>query len=96
MNHQLTPSCPPPLLGEEELKKLSHQCQFPWLLTNILDGEGKPPANGLQYLVLERNGVRIGFMGLAEKEWIDTLPDPPESIRYTDFIESGRQWVQVR
>ena len=35
-------------------------------------------------------GVRVGFMGLVEPEWIDTLPDPPESMEYTDFQQCAR------
>jgi hypothetical protein len=42
-----------------------------------------------------RLGLQIGFFGLGELEWVDTLPDPPEDLIYTDFIDKGNEMVEV-
>ena len=45
--------------------------------------------------MMERNGVKIGFMGLVEDEWIETLGDvEPEDVGYRDFVEMGQELAQ--
>jgi 5'-nucleotidase len=41
--------------------------------------------------MLEWEGVKIGLMGLAEGDWVDTLSAvEPEDVTYLDFVEEGR------
>jgi 5'-nucleotidase len=50
------------------LEKLVESCNFPWLLSNVFDTEtGGPLAGGKDHLILERAGLKIGFIGLVEK-----------------------------
>ncbi|EGD72662.1 hypothetical protein, variant, partial [Salpingoeca rosetta] len=81
--------------GEEELKKLSQECTFPWVMTNLTDSQGVPTGTAKKKHVFEKQGVRIGVMGLAEKDWIDTLSDPPEDIQYRDFIETAQEYIKI-
>jgi 2',3'-cyclic-nucleotide 2'-phosphodiesterase (5'-nucleotidase family) len=59
--------------GVSQFRYLRNQCKFPWLLANVLDpalGEGVPIANCEKTLILESsNGIKVGFIGLAEREW---------------------------
>jgi 2',3'-cyclic-nucleotide 2'-phosphodiesterase (5'-nucleotidase family) len=52
---------------------------------------GMKPMLGLEpYHVLEHQGFKIGFMGFAEKEWIDQFPSfiDVTDIKYIDYNES--------
>jgi 5'-nucleotidase len=50
--------------------KLIKQCKFPWMMANVLDREtGKPYAGAHDTVLLDWNGVKVGFVGLVEEEW---------------------------
>lgn len=78
--------------GMDVAAQLAEDTNFPWLMSNVMDNRtGTPISNGLPTKVIEWNGISIGFVGLAEKEWIDTLNMlPPMGVEYLDFIETGR------
>lgn len=60
--------------GMPQLGKLINQTQFPWLLSNVLN-QGQVAESFIQrFLVIEYEGLRIGLIGLVEKEWILTIP----------------------
>ena len=47
---------------------------FPWLLSNVTDkNTGLPLANAAPFHTLEWNGWKLGFLGLIELEWLETL-----------------------
>lgn len=52
---------------------LKSLCNFPWLLANVLDpGLGiNVPLGGCERtaIIESSTGIKIGFIGLAEKEW---------------------------
>ena len=79
--------------GVEALAQHMGNCTFPWLLANVVDkASGKPLAGAAPTHVLEKGGVKVGFVGLAEREWIATLALVPEdSVEYTDFVVAGRR-----
>lgn len=47
-------------------------CSFPWIISNIRMN-GKPLVGCLEYTVLGHQGFKIGLMGIAEYEWVETL-----------------------
>ena len=51
--------------GEDVLVNLSRGCTFPWLLSNAVHADGRLVATAKEYLVLEKKGYKIGFLGLA-------------------------------
>lgn len=79
--------------GVDVLAEHMGNCAFPWLLANVVDkASGKPLAGAAPTHVIEKGGVKVGFVGLAEREWIATLALVPEdSVEYTDFVEAGRR-----
>lgn len=80
--------------GVDELVDFSKQCPFPWLLSNVIDNEtGEPLAEGKLTHMIEWCGVKFGFIGLVEEEWLATLSTiEPEDITYIDYVEQGRQF----
>ena len=56
--------------GLGNFEALSRACNFPWLLSNVLDAQdGEPLGGAARCAVVEHAGVRVGLMGLAEAEW---------------------------
>lgn len=68
---------------------------FPWLMSNVIDNEtGRPLGSGKKTHVIVHNSIKIGLMGLVEKEWLDTLPTiDPKEVTYTDFIKTANKLV---
>jgi len=76
--------------GYPHLSTLVKDNTFPWLLSNIIDTTtGRVPAALKEYFVLERCGVRVGFIGLVEKEWIATVASWPAEFEYQSMEETG-------
>lgn len=60
--------------GVERFQELSEMCEFPWLLSNILWKNNKEPLWGTKlYHIIEHKGKKIGFFGVAEQAWVETL-----------------------
>jgi hypothetical protein len=54
--------------GYAHLSTLIKSCNFPWLLSNIVDtNTGKQPDVVQKFVVFQKMGVRIGVIGLVEK-----------------------------
>ena len=54
--------------GLPNLKALVRDSNFPWLLSNVFDSEsGNPAAGGKKFHILEKNGLKLGIIGLVEK-----------------------------
>ena len=56
-----------------QFRHLKTQCNFPWLLANVLDpglGENQALGGCDKTLLLEAsNGIKVGVIGLGEREW---------------------------
>ncbi|KAF8421489.1 Metallo-dependent phosphatase-like protein [Tirmania nivea] len=80
--------------GVEQFMHLAKQCEFPWLCANVVDPAVGGPIGKLKgTLVLESNGVKIGVIGLVEKEWLDTINTLPPNLQYTDAVEKAKELV---
>ncbi|KAJ8514906.1 hypothetical protein ONZ45_g7602 [Pleurotus djamor] len=76
--------------GYPRLKQLISQTAFPWLLSNIIDTKTKAVPEPMKDIhVLTKGGVRIGFIGLVEKEWIATITGWPKNFEYQDMVKVG-------
>ncbi|GJE86791.1 bifunctional metallophosphatase/5'-nucleotidase [Phanerochaete sordida] len=76
--------------GYPHLTQLIRDTNFPWLLSNIVDtATGRVPEHLQEYAVFERLGVRIGVIGLVEKDWIATVSSWPPNFEYRDMAEVG-------
>ena len=57
--------------GTDHLKMLVSQLKFPWLLSNLRFRGGAIISGTKDFHVIEHNGIKVGFIGLAAQEWID-------------------------
>ena len=81
-------------MSVEQFEKLKNACGFPWLLANVLDVNTREPLGGAARTALldAPGGVKVGVVGLAEQEWVETLPMiEPEELEYLDFVTEGRR-----
>lgn len=85
--------------GIESLEELvqSTKVKFPWLLSNLYDSKTKRPLTpGTEYHIMEVNGLKIGFMGLIEYDWVLTQNKiKPTDYIYEDYIIKGKQLVKL-
>lgn len=80
--------------GVEALRERLAGWNFPWLLSNVLDIQtGEPLAGAHRSIVLEWQGLKIGLVGLVEREWLLTIPslDCSKDITFLDYVEEGRR-----
>lgn len=72
--------------GVKHFQYLASQCTFPWLCANVLDpalGDDIPLANCKKHIILTAsNGIKIGVIGIVEREWLDTINSLPPNLQY--------------
>ena len=70
----------------KQFRDLASQCNFPWLCANVLDpalGEKIPLGNCKRTEILtSSNGIKIGFIGIVEREWLDLINVLPPNLQY--------------
>lgn len=83
--------------GVDQFTYLAKQCTFPWLCANVEDpalGEGVSIAGLPKTVILESsNGLKVGVIGLVEREWLDTINSLPPNLKYTSASEAARTLV---
>lgn len=83
--------------GVDQLIYLAKQCNFPWLVANVEDpalGEGISIAGLPKTVMLESsNGLKVGVIGLVEREWLDTINSLPPNLRYTSASTAAKALV---
>jgi 5'-nucleotidase len=79
--------------GIDNLESLIAETKFPWLMSNVKHvADGQNLAGGETYVIVERCGRRLGFIGLVEMEWMTTLSTVEESeIEFEDFVACARR-----
>lgn len=85
-------------LGLEVMFERMSETNFPWLLTNAVfqktkeEGFNSHGAEIRPWHVVQRGGLRIGFMGLIPEQWLDSLACVPvDEIDYTDFVQVSNE-----
>ncbi|XP_067937210.1 mannosylglucosyl-3-phosphoglycerate phosphatase-like [Watersipora subatra] len=79
--------------GLEVLEEFMGKCKFPWLLSNVLDKHtGQPLAGAKETHLINWNGVAmVGFIGMAEEEWLGTLPKMDTSdMIFLDYVQTAQ------
>lgn len=77
-------------------QQLAEECRFPWLIANVLD-----PALGVD-IALGRcqktaitmcNGIKIGLIGLVEREWLPTVNQLPPNLIYKSASATALEMI---
>lgn len=83
--------------GIKQYEHLSGQCNFPWLLANVLDpalGEDVPMGNAKKtHMMTTSNGIKVGFIGLGEREWLETINSLPPNLIYKSATATAKEIV---
>lgn len=83
--------------GADQLVYLAKQCNFPWLVANVDDpalGDGVSIAGLPKTVMLESsNGIKVGVIGLVEREWLDTINSLPPNLKYTSASAAAKALV---
>lgn len=83
--------------GVDQLTYLAKQCTFPWLCANVEDpalGAGVSIAGLPKTCMLtSSNGIKIGVIGLVEREWLDTINSLPPGLIYKSASATAKELV---
>lgn len=83
--------------GIKQYEHLAGQCNFPWLLANVLDpalGEDVPMGNAKKtHMMTTSNGIKVGFIGLGEREWLETINSLPPNLIYKSATATAKEIV---
>lgn len=83
--------------GVTQFKNLVDKCNFPWLVANILDpalGENVPIGNAKRtHMITASNGLKVGLIGLGEREWLETINSLPPNLIYKSASETARELI---
>jgi 2',3'-cyclic-nucleotide 2'-phosphodiesterase (5'-nucleotidase family) len=90
-NHELD-------FGVEQFQSLAADCTFPWLCANVLDPAHGPdvPLGRCQRSIMlhSTDGIRIGVIGLVERDWLDTINALPPNLVFLDVAETARRFAE--
>ncbi|KAF2198448.1 5'-nucleotidase-like protein [Delitschia confertaspora ATCC 74209] len=83
--------------GIRQYRHLTSQCKFPWLLANVLDpalGENVSLGNaGKTTILTSSNGIKVGVIGLAEREWLDTINSLPPDLIFKSASQTAKELI---
>lgn len=83
--------------GVTQFKNLVAKCNFPWLVANILDpalGENVPIGNAKRtHIITASNGLKVGLIGLGEREWLETINSLPPNLIYKSASETAKELI---
>lgn len=77
----------------EHSLELAKSCNFPWLLANVkYIKTDKNLGDGLDYYIMEKKGIKIGFIGLAGPDFKGRLISAYKNlINYENHIDVARK-----
>lgn len=83
--------------GVTQFTNLVSKCKFPWLVANILDpalGPDTPIGNCQRtHILTTSNGIKVGLIGLGEREWLETINSLPPNLIYKSASETARELI---
>ncbi|KEZ45790.1 hypothetical protein SAPIO_CDS1599 [Scedosporium apiospermum] len=83
--------------GVQQFGHLASKCNFPWLIANVLDpalGECVPLGNAkATHMFTTSNGIKVGLIGLGEREWLETINVLPPNLVYKSATLTAKELV---
>jgi 5'-nucleotidase len=83
--------------GFERMNELIDKTGIPWLMANLYY-QGKIVGNLPRSHMLEFEGVKIGFFGLCEPDWVGTMVPwevPTDELVVTNFVDTADEMIQL-
>ncbi len=79
----------------ENLHKLATIANFPTVSANILDTLDKFPVNNKEYVIIEKNGLKIGVIGAMSNEFYDLVSkNSSKGIKILPFVETVKRLAE--
>jgi 2',3'-cyclic-nucleotide 2'-phosphodiesterase (5'-nucleotidase family) len=76
--------------------KLKAIAQFPVFSANLLDEKSGLPLTGKEYIIVEKNGLRIGLFGIMSKEFYDLVSaKSTKGIKLLPPVETARRLIAL-
>jgi 2',3'-cyclic-nucleotide 2'-phosphodiesterase (5'-nucleotidase family) len=75
--------------GADILTQRMRESHFPWLTTNVTDGQGKPFGDGRSYWITKIGPFTLGFFGLLTYETPE-LSSPGPGVIFLPIVETAR------
>ncbi|KAM0348736.1 hypothetical protein ACHAPU_004175 [Fusarium lateritium] len=83
--------------GVKQFEHLSSQNKFPWLLANVIDHDigGDTPLGHAKktHMITTSNGIKVGLIGLGEREWLETINSLPPNLEYRSATAVAKELV---
>ncbi|KAJ4257505.1 hypothetical protein NW762_008629 [Fusarium torreyae] len=83
--------------GVKQFEHLSSQNKFPWLLANVIDhdlGDDIPVGHAKKtHMITTSNGIKVGLIGLGEREWLETINSLPPNLEYRSATAVAKELV---
>ena len=83
--------------GVKQFEHLAEKCTFPWLIANVLDGDlgdDVPIGNAKRtHMMTASNGIKVGIVGLGEREWLATINSLPPKLIYKSATATAKELV---
>jgi 5'-nucleotidase / UDP-sugar diphosphatase len=81
-------------ISQENLRRLTRIATFPSLAANIVNDRGAFPVNNKPYAIIERGGVKIGFIGLMSQELYGLVnQNNLVGIKVLSPVETARKYI---
>ncbi len=82
-------------ISQENLRKLTRIVDFPTLCANIVDTLNRFPENNKEFVIIEKDGLKIGIIGLMSKEFSTLVNERSNAgIKILPPVETARQLVE--
>ncbi len=78
--------------GPEEVKKRIEESQFPWLTANAIGLDGKPFTGEKQTLILDVDGIKVGFFGLVTVE-TPNLSATGKQVCFSPLVYTSKEMI---
>ena len=83
-------------LGYSNLLKLAAIARFPVFTANLLDEKSALPITKKEYIVVEKNGLKIGIFGLMSKEFYNLISQSStKGVKLLPFIPAATRMIEL-
>lgn len=83
-------------ISSANLRKLTNVAKFPTISANILDTLNQFPVNNKEYIIIEKNGLTIGIIGIMSEDFYNLVnQNSSAGIKILPLIETVKRLVAL-